>query len=677
MIVKRGIRYAGFMKKILNIYVSVFIFLIPLFFLPVMNNGFAFAKVALLVLGGVVGLVLWIVSRTLGKKDNFKINSIFGLVALFLIWAGVSFFRLPVGVRAESLMSATGFGAVVGLVIWLFLWIQTAGEENRRKQLLALTASGIVTGIVGLIIFLLPESKLPIVWPTNNPLVSINIGWSLTGSLLGELVLLGFLLLTWGSKLVKKVKTGGYVKEGVVSAVLLLTLGIVIYKIAKVGWVVLDYSSSWIIAAETFKRSAIFGVGIGNFLQAFNLFRPESYNLTAYWSTVFNGSAMGVLQIWTELGVVGLGLVAILVMKVIRGGAGIERIKMLAILAMVLLLPLNFIGLFLAVWMMAGYFEMRKVGMVLKVGEKGFNAAPVAFGALIVIGTLFAGITYGRMIAGEVFMRQSFVKAAANDGVGTYNDQIKAIGANPNLADYRRIYSQTNIALAQSILTVEEGVELSEEDRERASLLIEQAVREAKAAIALDNYNATYWSNLAAIYRALIGVVDESADWALQAYQQAAALDPVNPLIKLDLGGLLFAAGNYEAADRVFEEVVKAKPDFANGWYNWAHTARQINRIDYAVERLSQALVLVPVDSGDYETASKELEEWKKELEAAIAQAKAAAEEQAQREPETLRTPDPLPAGGEERVNVTEADLQPPEAPVLPVEPSQTPEGGP
>jgi hypothetical protein len=88
--------------------------------------------------------------------------------------------------------------------------------------------------------------------------------------------------------------------------------------------------------------------------------------------------------------------------------------------------------------------------------------------------------------------------------------------------------------------------------------------------------------------------------------------------------------------------------------------------------------VLVPVDSGDYETASKELDEWKKELEAAIAQARAAAEEQAQREPETLRTPDPLPeTGGEETVNVTEEDLQPPEAPVLPVEPSQTPEGGP
>jgi len=316
-----------------------------------------------------------------------------------------------------------------------------------------------------------------------------------------------------------------------------------------------------------------------------------------------------------------------------------------------------------------GGCEKRKVGMVLKVGEKGFNAAPVAFMALIVIGAIYGGITYGRMMAGEIFLRQSFVKAAANDGVGTYNDQIKAIGASPNLADYRRIYSQTNIALAQSILTVEEGVELSEEDRERASLLIEQAVREAKAAIALDNYNATYWNNLAAIYQALIGVVDESADWSLQAYQQAAALDPVNPLIKLDLGGLLFAAGNYEAADRVFEEVVVAKADFANGWYNWAHTAKQLNRIDYAVERLNQALVLVPVDSGDYETASKELEEWKKELEAAIAQAKAAAEEQAQREPETLSTPEPLPeTGGEEQVNVTEEDLLPPEAPVLPTE---------
>jgi hypothetical protein len=37
-----------------------------------------------------------------------------------------------------------------------------------------------------------------------------------------------------------------------------------------------------------------------------------------------------------------------------------------------------------------------------------------------------------------------------------------------------------------------------------------------------------------------------------------------------------------------------------------------------AVTRLNQAVSLVPADSGDYETANKELTEWKKEYDEAV-----------------------------------------------------------
>jgi len=252
-------------------------------------------------------------------------------------------------------------------------------------------------------------------------------------------------------------------------------------------------------------------------------------------------------------------------------------------------------------------------------------------------------------------MRQSMVMAAKNNGGDTYNLQIKAIGMNPYLADYRRYYSQTNLAIALTLLN---DKDISEDDKQKATVLVQQAVREAKSAVSLESLNSYYWTNLASIYRQLIGVVDGTADWSYQAYSQAAALDPVNVLTKLDLGGLLFAAGRYPESERVFEQVVMNKQDYANGWYNWAYSAKLSGKLGEAVARLSQAVALVPVDSGDYEKAIKELGDWKKEYEAAVKKLGATTPTPTP-EPETLKTPEPLPTTTkEDKVNVPD-DLAP------------------
>jgi len=309
----------------------------------------------------------------------------------------------------------------------------------------------------------------------------------------------------------------------------------------------------------------------------------------------------------------------------------------------------------LLTWLLAISSEVKRVNLNLGVGEKKINVAPGIM-AVVLVGVVgFGGYWMYRMLLGDIFMRQSLVAATKNDGGTTYNLQIKAIGMNPTNAAYRMTYSQTNMALAQTILA---NKELTNDDKEKASTLVQQGVREAKAAISLDQLNPNYWNNLATIYRNLIGMVEGAESWSLQAYQQAAALDPVNPSIQMEMGGLLYAAGDYTDAERVFEEVVTSKQDYANGWYNWAYAAKKLNNLTAAVSRLTQALTLVPVDSGDYDSASKELASWNKELEAARAAAKAAT---ATKQAETLKTAEPLPTGTkEEKVVVPTGGLQPP-----------------
>lgn len=664
------------MNRILKYYLRILFLLVPMAFLPVLIDAFGFGKNLILVVLSLLALLLWSINFFTSQEKIVKTNKMLWLFLIFLIWVGISFLRLNPGLRIQSLMLPMGFGTVASLFILFFVWIQVNDKKEREKQFLFLTIAGLIMGVVSLLVFMMPASRLPISIPSGNPLISINSSWSLTGSVLGEAVLLLFLIFGWVKRLLKKIKAKEdimiYLIDAVAVAFFSLLFLLDIYRIFKLGWVALDRNSAWVIAVESFKINPIWGMGINNFVEAFNSFRPASYNLTGFWSIIFSGSSMGILHIWTELGVVALILVFYLVLMILKLKKNFKFWQLVVFLAIVLFLPLNLISVFLLVWLLSGIdWQTKESELVFSLGEKKLNIIPYLVIVLILVLVGVGGYWFGRLFLGDYYMRQSLVAAAKNDGTKTYELQIKSIGFNPFLPSYRKMYSQTNLALVQALLSVEE---IDEENKEKASILIQQSVREAKVAISLDQKNPDYWYNLAGIYRSLVGLIDGAADWSYQSYQQASLLDPTNPILYLDMGGLLYAAGNYETADRLFEEVIKNKGDFANGWYNWAYSAKQMNRVDLAVPRLEQALALVPVDSGDYETAATELGKWKKELEELIIKQQSQQQQLEQKEPETLRTPEPLPTiGQEERVNVPAEELEPPAIEIPVVEPTETP----
>ena len=661
------------MKNILKYYVAVVMFLFPIFFLPLVSGSFGFGKSWFLGAAGMLGLLLWLADLWI-NKSKVRGSRVLAFMILVALWTTVSWLRMPVGVRMKSMLGLFGFGTVMSILVWVFLWVQVASKEEFGRQLKFLSGAGLLVALSSIVVFLLPGSKLPINWPTENPMVSIGQDWSLTGALIAEIFLMLFLASEWGKRLwlkVKKKEKRSYVMEAVATAVFSLTLALAIYRLVSLGWVKLDGASSWVIAVETLKQSPWFGVGIGNFLEAFSLFRPAFYNAGPYWSSAFMASGMMALHIWTELGLGGLVVMFLMVKgwfkrrEEMKGKKRVDFWRMGVLMAVFLLTPINLMAMFLLAW----WFSVKIFGVgegaslatnfeLKREGGATTDLAMIIRGAisLVVVALVGWGGFWGvKMLMGEVYLRNSFVTMAKNDAKGTYDWQFKARVANPMAAEYRRYYSQTNLAIALNLLSG--GEDVTDEQKQQAGVLVQQAVDDAKAAVSLDQRNAVYWTNLAIIYKQLVGLVDGTADWSLQAYQQAAAFDSVNPLLRLDLGSLLYAGARYEEADRVFEQVLISKQDFANGWYNWAYNAKQMNRLADAVARLAQAVALVPVDSGDYQKASEELTAWREELDKAIKQQEA----QQVKQPETFTQPKPLPtAGEEEKVNVPAEDLEPP-----------------
>ena len=372
------------MNKFLRIYTRLVLALMPLFFLPVIYDGFGLGKVSFLVLSGGLGLIFWVVEAIWGKKTEVKFSKGWWLIVLLGVWSVVSFLRMSQGAQARSITSPLGIGSLVGLIFWFFLWLQVRSREEYEKQLNWLTVSAVLVGITSLVVFVMPESKLPFNWPKDNPVISISNSWSVTGSLLSEVVLFGFLTVEWVRRLVKKIKNraefADYFKEAIVAAFLGLMVVVAGYRLVKLGWLYLDLTTSWVIAVETLKNSPLFGVGLGNFVEAFSRFRPASFNMTDMWVNMFGVSLMGIFHWWTELGLVGLGLILILMVSSWKQK---NKLGLVLLGSVVLLTPPVFLTVFLMFWVMATFLgETKEAQMILEAGETKKNIMPYIVGLL-------------------------------------------------------------------------------------------------------------------------------------------------------------------------------------------------------------------------------------------------------------------------------------------------------
>jgi tetratricopeptide (TPR) repeat protein len=389
------------------------------------------------------------------------------------------------------------------------------------------------------------------------------------------------------------------------------------------------------------------------------------------WAIKFQTANNFYFTLLTEAGMIGLAGVVLLLISVYRtirvdlkekklvgwGFAGnASLLSLVAVLVLALFFPITLVPTVLIFILLSLNSSANKtsVNLSTQAAEDGSvgSKIPAFLVTLPVIAVIVAFGYYGvQVVRAESYFNRALTALAQNDGGRSYSLLQRAITTNPRVDRYRVSYSRVNLALANAITQQEE---ITEQDRASIGQLIQQAIRESKAAVALNLFRAGNWESLARTYQSIIPLANGAADFTVQTYRQAVALDPYNPNLRIALGGIYYAAGEYDTAVRVFEQAVAAKNDLPNAHYNLALALGQTGDFDQAIQEMTLVLSLVDRDSQDYQTAVDALD-------ALQEQQKAEAGESANLTP---------PQEGEEPILQPPLDLpeesEPPETPISP-----------
>ncbi|MCX6816564.1 MAG: tetratricopeptide repeat protein [Candidatus Beckwithbacteria bacterium] len=636
----------------------------PLFFLPLTTDFFQLNKQLFFTVLTAIALISWLVYNVIQKTVRLTLSPI--LLPLFIFTTiGITSTLINSPQNPEGWLTRPALFVVI-LVYFVLTTSLIQNSQSVRKILNLLLVSASLAAILGTLSILGAFQSLPASYLTTKT-------FSPTGSPL-SLVTFLLTLLPFSLTLAFKV-TGGPKK-----LVYFLTSGILISSIILIGSqllpnrplnpLLLPKLASWSIAIDTLKSKAFFGAGPNEFLNQFTQFKPISLNRTPLWTVNFNASGSEYLHILTTMGLIGLAAIGLIILswyKLVKRDAG-TRITSVQLGLNLATITLLIIGLFIPFtvfhWLiLAGYLSLsvglNKAKNLTKVKDVAVtlntftivppfadnpvtsasfasNVLPIIIGVVVLAGTAVAGYQVGRVYASELFFQQSLVAANNNLGTQTYNLQIKTINLSPNIDRYHLAYSNTNLALASALAA---KANLTDQDKQTVTQLIQQSIREARTSVQLQPNKSANWQNLAALYRQLVNFAQGADQFSIDAYTQAVMLDPANPGLRLEMGGLYYSLGKFDQAVTRFQETIQLKPDMPNAYYNLSHAYLSQKKYLEAYQAMQQVEALIPADSADATTVKTELADLKTKLPATTTQPQTT-----NAQTQTLTQPSPAPA---------------------------------
>ena len=458
-----------------------------------------------------------------------------------------------------------------------------------------------------------------------------------------------YLILSSREKKAKlsKLLTRSNILLGLASLFTLIGLGLTVYSAVAIQRpIILPYQIGFqtafaAISQDTGRllQSFLVGSGFGTFAADFARFKQASINLTPFWNLTFLRSSSFVLELLATTGILGLLSYLFLFFRTLR-----ERplfVPMLLYFILSLILPFSFATqalLFLVLGLQAsllglsssnlpagrhGFFDVELAIVTLKKGLVGAftpDAKTIPHGGLsrilpllvflfiLIIAGALGFLTTRYTLANTTFQR-SLIATAENKGTEAYEEQSRAINLVAYSDSYHRVFSQTNLALANSLSQeAQKEASPSAETQQTIYTLIQQSINSARSATDLSPATSVNWQNLSGIYRALIGFGRDADRFAIQAAQQAVLLDPNNPQAYINLGGLYYQLQDFDRAIEQFRRAINIKPDFANAYYNLGYALKEKGDIEGAIAQLNIVKELVKNDKANLDKVTSEIE---------------------------------------------------------------------
>lgn len=657
------------------------IFLFPIVLLPISPNVFVVPKLVFLVFG-IIALLIVKSARIIAAGKLQYSSGRFDLPVVILAAAYIlsTVLRTPNTMEAYLLPGNTTM--VVGGALIYFL-VNQLDPKDKKNAIMVLFSSAAVfslmvilsfTGVLGLMNFLPNYMQVE--------------GFTPEGGYLPSAIFLAVTIPLAVSYILTTDNMTRKAVAGVSTALLVLGFLISAYNLFPGSQFSPRFPSldvSWSIAVDALKDSPLLGIGSGNYLTAFNRYRPLEFNATDIWGVKFTTAGSFLMTLLTETGMLGFaGFVLIIyaVYKIARQDIrqktivrwGPQAYLMLVSLGLAILAMLVFPAttLIVVVFFMLLAFNTTTnttelnlttstPGSELQTSQRVASKVPALLLTVpIIIAALFAGYRTYAIARAEYIFNRSVQALAANDVRTTYEDMTTAIQLNPFVDRYHSSFSRVNLAIANSVVVnatqnLQEGETVSDEDRQRITAAIQQAIQSGKNAVAVNQLRSGNWQLLADTYRAIMPLAQGADAFAVQSYRNAVALDPFNPNLRIAVGGIFYARQDYQTAIQEFERAVAVKSDLANAHYNLAYAYQQAGQLDRARASMTNTLALITDrNSQDYQIARQALEDFQQEAEQAQAQEGEALNPPQEGE-QVLQPPVDLPEGAE-----------PPESPVSP-----------
>lgn len=390
----------------------------------------------------------------------------------------------------------------------------------------------------------------------------------------------------------------------------------------------LSFPISWKVTASTFRDAPFLGTGPATYLFNFTAYKPLEFNQLAYWNFAFDTAYNEFLQVLSTLGIIGFSVLVFFSLLVLRiawrnlsrpaqetefdnAPTLLPAIAISSITAIVLLaihtttLVSIVITFFILAMLMMTQRRIRERVMEFSLGlrattadNKQFDLFPVIILIVFLIGAVPLFYQLFTFVAADYYHRQALAQASQS-GTKTYEYLQKAEQLSPRVDLYRVDMAQTNFALANALAVQKGPTEanpegtLTDQDRQTIQTLLSQAVNEGRAAVTLNPRSSRNWEVLASVYRNISGVAQNALAFSLDTYGQAIQRDPLNPALRLNVGGIYYTAQNYDLAIRFFTDAINLKPDYVNAYFNLAIALRDKGDFANAQSVTEQSLRLL------------------------------------------------------------------------------------
>jgi hypothetical protein len=435
-------------RKIENaykIYLRAIFFLFPVISIGILPDPFVYGKILILLLWGFVGLGWWIIGALKQGRVEIKWSMSLNVLLLLTVWNVISILGANGGVWSRNLVNKNGILMWTGLFLANFLLIQDERDDDKRIDLLMMGC--ILISIVPFVVLLI------------NRLMPIT-GWINSGSFYNQSI-----LMMVGILYVLKKKDFKNRKNilffGVIVFIGVMNLLLLVRSVKEFS--ILDMGNSIVVMGKSILNSPIYGIGGGNFIEAFYKYRTVGFNLlNSNTDRVYLTSAMGWMQIGTELGVVALGMWGYLIFQLLQiGKRNWGWWFNMFLVAMVLIFPMSVFTLFL-------------MGTMIKINVTVIKTKlEVFFAILICLMIGFVSFMVIRLSTGEYLIKKSVEMLVNNREIDAYNLERKAIEINSYSAEYYKVYSRTNLILAYKMRNINNA---------KSNVLEQEAVKAAKMA---------------------------------------------------------------------------------------------------------------------------------------------------------------------------------------------------